>query len=352
MRLSPVLAAAAALTLACALGVATSPAATAATTGTAGSAPKFAPVDQPGPPLSVPADQLAKSVTCTANATNAAREVVLFVPGTTLTPQEDFGWSWFPALDKLDWPYCSVTEPNNAMSDAQVSAEYVVNAIRHVHQISGRKVNIIGHSQGGTEPRFALRFWPDLRPMVDNYIALAATNHGSLVVNGMCPAVVGCAPALWQQTYNSHYVQAMNSYQETFPGISYTDIYTRTDEFVQPNLTNNGTTSLHGGGGAITNVAIQDICPLDVASEHLAVGIYDPAAYAIAMDALTHPGPPDPARVSRGVCTQPFMPGVDPVTFATDYASTAGVVAKELALYPHVAAEPPLASYVYAKSTT
>ncbi|WP_186382299.1 hypothetical protein [Amycolatopsis rhizosphaerae] len=42
---------------------------------------------------------------------------------------------------------------------------------------------------------------------------------------------------------------------------------------------------------------------------------------------------------------------VDPVTFTTDYASSAAVVAKELALHPHVAAEPRLASYVYADNS-
>jgi hypothetical protein len=313
-------------------------------TGTA-----FAPIDRPGPPLSVPAAQLQQSVNCTANTTNATREVVLFVPGTTVTPQENYGRNWFPALDKLGWPYCSVTEPNNAMGDAQVSAEYVVYAIRYVHEISGRKVQILGHSQGGTEPRFALRFWPDLRPMVDDYITFAATNHGSVTVNGLCPPVLGCAPALWEQEYHSQYTQALNSYQETFPGISYTDIYTRPDEFVQPNLSSDGTTSLHGGGGDIANIALQDICPIDV-SEHIAVGTYDPVAYAIAMDALTHAGPADPARVSRTVCGQAFMPGVDAVTFATNYASVMGNIARELALAPHVSSPPPLKPYVFANS--
>ncbi|GAB3581542.1 hypothetical protein GCM10027445_53560 [Amycolatopsis endophytica] len=308
----------------------------------------FAPVDRPGPELTVPAEELAKSVTCTANAADATEDVVLFVPGTTLTPTQNFGWNWFRALDLLGRPYCAVTEPDQAMSDAQVSAEYVVNAIRYVHRISGRKVDILGHSQGGTEPRFALRFWPDLRPMVDDYVAFGATNHGSVVINAMCPPVLGCAPALWQQTLNSDYVRAMNSGQETFPGISYTAIYTRTDEFVQPNLDGRGTTSLHGGGGQITNVALQDVCPADVAGEHLAIGTYDPTAYAIAMDALDHPGPADPARIPREACGHLFMPGVDPVRFATDYAALAGVVGEQLALHSRVPAEPPLKSYVYA----
>jgi hypothetical protein len=309
----------------------------------------FAPVNRPGPTFSVPTEQLARAVHCTANAFDAKREVALFVPATAVTPEENFSWNWFPALDELGWPYCSVTLPHHAMSDAQVSAEYVVYAIRYVHRISGHKVDILGHSQGGTEPRFALRFWPDLRPMVDDYIAFAATNHGSIAINALCPPVTGCAPSLWQQTYNSQYVQAMNSYQETFPGISYTAIYTRTDEFVQPNLDGNGTTSLHGGGGQISNTAIQEVCPADLTSEHFAVGTYDSTAYAIAMDALNHPGPAQPDRVPRMACTRPFMPGVNPVTFPTNYATAIATVANQLALYPHVIADPALKPYVYSR---
>lgn len=305
---------------------------------------RFAPVDQPGPPLSVPQSVLDAAVTCTASARSASREVVLFVPGTTLKPRDDYGWNWFPAMDRLGRPYCSVTLPNNAMTDAQVSAEYVVNAIRRVRQLSGRKVDVIGHSQGGTEPRFALRFWPDLRADVDDYVGLGATNHGSVVVDAMC--VPGCAESLWQQRYNSNYTQAMNSYQETFPGISYTQIYTRTDEFVQPNLDDSGTTSLHGGGGAITNVALQEICPADVSSEHLAVGTYDPVAYALALDALDHPGPAAPGRIDRAVCGKLFMPGVDPLTFAANYAALGAVIAQQLTLAPKSShGEPALKPY-------
>ncbi|MGH7749493.1 MAG: lipase, partial [Candidatus Dormibacteria bacterium] len=76
--------------------------------GVAVAAPVYAPVDRPGPALDVPEAALAQSVLCTANATAAVREVLLFVPGTTVTPKEDFGWNWFRALDRLGWPYCSV----------------------------------------------------------------------------------------------------------------------------------------------------------------------------------------------------------------------------------------------------
>ncbi|GAA1253928.1 alpha/beta fold hydrolase [Prauserella halophila] len=268
--------------------------------------------------------------------------------GTTSTPGENFEWNWYRALDQLDRPYCSVTLPNRAMSDAQVSAEYVVNAVRHIHESTNREVDILGHSQGGLVPRFAIRFWPDIRPMIDDYVGFGATNHGSIMVNALCPPIVGCAPALWQQTADSNFTKATNSGAETFAGISYTNIYTHTDEFVQPALNDSGTSSLHGGNGRITNVAIQDVCPTSLASEHIAIGTYDPVAYALAMDALDHDGPAKPKRVPSSTCAKPFMPGVDAARFPTEYVNTMTGIAGTLVLKARTAQEPELRSYVFA----
>lgn len=163
----------------------------------ASAAGQYAPIDQPGPALSAPQNILADSLDCTANVSGASRDVVLLIPGTTLDPNTNFDGNWFPALDKLDWPYCSVALPDDAMNDIQVSAEYIVHAIREIRETSGRRVDLLGFSQGGLAPRFAMRFWPDLRDKVDDYVALGATNHGSLTVDGMCAPE--CAPALQQQ---------------------------------------------------------------------------------------------------------------------------------------------------------
>lgn len=310
---------------------------------------EFAPIDQPGPALTVPEATLAKSVVCSGNVEQSRRGVVLFVHGTTMTPGENFEWNWLRAMTQSGRPYCTVAMPNRAMTDAQISAEYVVHAVRYVHRTSGRKVDILGHSQGGLVPRFALRFWPDIRAMVDDYVGFGATNHGSFVVNALCPPAVGCSPSLWQQTADSDFTRATNSRQETFAGISYTNIYSRTDEFVRPALDDTGTSSLHTGDGRITNVAIQDVCPLDAASEHIAVGTYDPVAYALAIDALDHDGPSDPGRVARSVCTQLFMPGVDTLQFATEYVNSMTSIAKELVLHNRTPKEPELKSYVFAR---
>ncbi|HUR72723.1 MAG TPA: lipase [Sporichthya sp.] len=301
---------------------------------------KFAPVDRPGPALTVAKDKLDGALVCTANVAKG-RQTVLFVPGTTVNPREDYSWNWFRAMDRLGRPYCAVTLPFNTTGDTQIASEYVVHAIRSIYATTRQKVQVMGHSQGGTEPRFALRFWPDLRTKVDDYIAFAATNHGSPLIRGLCAP--NCTPALWQQIDNSQYIQAMNSGQETFAGISYTQIYTHLDQFVQPNLDDHGTTSLTGPGD-ITNVATQDVCPANTA-EHIAVGTYDPVAYALAMDALTHAGPADPARIPASVCDEVFMPGIDPRTFLANLSDAYNQIFVSLTTDPRVDAEPELKPY-------
>jgi hypothetical protein len=251
-------------------------------------------------------------------------------------------------LNALNIPWCTVELPGNSMGDIQVAGEYVVHAIRKMHAEAGRKIAIIGHSQGGMLPRWALRFWPDTRAMVDDQIGFAGSNHGTIAAIPIC--LPGCSPAFQQQRSDSEFTKALNSGQETFTGISYTEVYTHTDWVVVPNFDSSGSSSLHGGGGEISNVAVQDMCPLDV-NEHLLLGTIDPVAYALAVDALDHPGPAVPSRVAADPhfsCLALLMPGINPLTFATDLADAAAVLGTTIATYPHVSSEPPLACYVFA----
>jgi hypothetical protein len=304
----------------------------------------YAPLNHAGPPLDVPQSTLAASLTYTANVVHAKTNPILLVAGTTMTPDINFSWNYERAFKEKNIPFCTVTLPNHEMSDIQTAGEYIVYAIRRIHHISGRKVDILGYSQGGMVPRWAFRFWPDTRSMVDDFVAIDPSNHGTLDANVLCLAP--SAPAIWQQRENSHFLKALNSGAETFAGISYTVIYSRADEVVFPNLNAEGCSALHTGQGQIANIAVQDICPWD-ASDHLAMGSYDPVAYALAMDAFSHPGPANPARISPSVGLSPFQPGVDPLTFATNYANYVANAATVLATSPRVNAEPPLAPYVF-----
>jgi hypothetical protein len=218
-----------------------------------------------------------------------------------------------------------------------------------MYQRAGRRISIIGHSQGGMLPRWPLRFWPDTRAMVDDQIGFAPSNHGTTGAEFLCS--VSCAAADWQQSDRSEFIKALNSYKETFAGVSYTEIYSHNDEIVTPNSDDTGSSSLHTGDGAITNVAIQDLCPGDP-SEHLAIGTQDLVAYDLAIDALQHPGPADPGRAmasDSGICT-PFalMPGINPVTYPADLAGALLDLSTNTASAPPATAEPPLACYVTA----
>jgi triacylglycerol esterase/lipase EstA (alpha/beta hydrolase family) len=304
----------------------------------------YAPLNRPGPALDVPATLLAKSLMCSANLRTSSHEPILLVPGTTVTPAVEYSWTYERAFNQLHLPWCAVTLPASTMGDIQTAGEYIVHAIRTMHAETHKLVQIVGHSQGGMVPRWALRFWPDTRPMVDDMIGMAPSNHGTVDAFALCPPVVGCAPAIWQQELNSPFLDALNSGAETFAGISYTDIYTVEDEVVVPNFSTAGSSSLHTGGGAITNVSVQSVCPGHI-TDHLLIGTVDPVAYALVMDALTHRGPANPSRISKSVCSQQLQPGVVPATWAVNFAETSADLANVLATSPHVSAPPALASY-------
>lgn len=305
----------------------------------------YAPVDRPGPTLSPSASDLASSLRCTGSLERAGRDPVLLLGGTTITTAE-FSWNYVRALSAAGIPFCTSDEPGTLdqnLDDIQLRGEYVVYALREMARRSGRKVAVFGHSQGGMVARWALRFWPDTRKLVSDVVGAAPSNHGTVDAVGLC--AVGCAAGIWQQREGSAFYAALNSRQETFAGIDYTAIGSRNDEVVVPH-----TQTQLSGPGNVTNVDVQDLCPADP-SEHLLTGTSDPVAYALFRDAIDHPGPADPSRISRGVCDLLVHEGVEPLTFATDFAATSALLARNLATYPHVPAEPAPACYVTDPST-
>ncbi len=305
----------------------------------------YAPPDRPGPPLTVPSAKLHAALACTRGVKSDKRNPILLVPGTDLTPKANYSWNYERAFRARHWSYCAVTLPQSATGDIQIAGEYVVYSIRQMAKESGRKVDILGYSQGGMLPRWALRFWPDTRRMVKAFVALDPSNHGTVDANALCRAA--CSAADWQQAEDSHFMNALNSYAETFAGIDYTVVYSRTDEVVVPNLNSKGSSSLHTGRGRIINIAVQQICPADV-SDHLAMGSYDPVGYALAVDAFTREGLARPRDVSTSICSKPFQPGVNAAAFPSDYASYLEQIGRAQVNAKELSAEPALKCYVFA----
>jgi hypothetical protein len=315
-------------------------------------APAYAPLDRPGPPLSVPVAELDAALHCSGNP-RTGPEPVLLNPATGVTPEQNYSWNYARAFTAQHRYWCWVTMPDRTLEDIQRSGEFLVHAIRTMHAAAGRRIAVMGHSQGGMSMRWALRFWPDTRALVDDVIGMAGSNHGTraLPCGGLRPL---CPPADWQQSATARFIAALNSGAETFAGISYTEIYSHTDEVVTPNSRTESSSSLHTGAGAISNVATQQICPLDV-YEHLTVGTIDPVTYALVMDALDHPGPADPARISRAVCLQVVQPYADLTHVSTALqvlAAAPGLLTVSLPVNlvgaEMVPAEPPLRCYVFA----
>ncbi len=306
---------------------------------------QYAPLDRRGPALSVPIKTLRAAVSCTPGISHDARDPILLVPGTDLDPRPNFSWNYERAFAARRWAYCTVTLPAHATGDIQVAGEYVVYAIRAMARRSGRRVDILGYSQGGMVPRWALRFWPDTRRLVRTFVALDPSNHGTVDANATCQQQ--CSAADWQQAAGSYFMQALNSYAETFAGIKYTVVYSRTDEIVVPNLNSSGSSSLHTGGGRIANIAVQQVCPNDT-SDHLAMGTYDPVGYALAVNAFSHESLAEPGAVPRTVCAHPFQPGVKPGGFASNYATYLADIGRAQETAQQLSAEPRLDCYVFA----
>ncbi|HJR89772.1 MAG TPA: hypothetical protein VJ782_06385 [Aeromicrobium sp.] len=325
---------------------------------TAASAADYAPLDRPGPALAPTQSELDASLTCTDSVDDATTDVVLLSPGTATTSTESFGWNWEPALDQLDIPWCAMDLPDQALGPIDVAAQYIVHAIRTVSARSGRKVDILGWSQGGMSMRWSLRFWPDTRELVDDVIGFAASNHGTDRGRSTQCAQLGCRAAVYQQSSDSEFIRALNSRTETFAGISYTNIYSKFDEVVVPNSgPDNCVSCLTTGDGDIANIQTQELCPLDI-SDHVLIGVAA-ATYAVVVDALTHDGPAVLSRIARAECNRLLMPGVtDPASAKAIVPSLQGAVGtlaiapgplpNPVVKAPVLHAEPTLPCYVYA----
>src|SRR5947209_1918180 len=183
------------------------------------------------------------------------------------------------------------------------------------------------------EGRWAVRWWSAARADVDDMVLLASPNHGIYAADG-CADSGNCWPAVWQMAEGSHFLTALNRGDETPGTISYTDVYSRTDELVEPSTT----VPLAGA----SNVAVQDVCPRPV---HHGGLLDDAPTYALVLDALTHPGGADPARIDRTVCTQTFSPGISAADAAAGNAMLYSDAAEDFSADAGVPAEPPLKPY-------
>ncbi|CAN5764039.1 alpha/beta fold hydrolase [soil metagenome] len=213
-------------------------------------APTAAQESPQDPPLTGPADQLEASLTCPAVFSHPEREPVLLVHGTFTNDDENWGWNYGLVLPREGFDVCTVRLPNRSLDDIQIASEYAVHAIEVIHAATGRKVDVIGHSQGGIEPRWAVRWWSSARAAVDDLVMLAAPNHGTGAGGDGRSA---CFDACHQMRAGSAFLAALNT-DETPGDIAYTSVYSSFyDELVTPAESS----ALVDDGPRVTNVEIQ-----------------------------------------------------------------------------------------------
>ncbi|MFF4407870.1 esterase/lipase family protein [Streptomyces sp. NPDC001404] len=161
-----------------------------------------------------------------------------------------------------------------------------------------KKVDIVGHSQGGGPlPRYYMEFMNGASK-VDKLIGLAPDNHGATAsglstlgrkVPGVSTVLSLSVPGVEDQRVGSEFMKKLNSKPDTLPGVAYTVISTKYDEIATPYK------SQQLSGPNVRNVVVQDLCKLDV-SEHIALGLVDRIAFHEVKNAL------DPAHATPTTC--------------------------------------------------
>lgn len=244
------------------------------------------------PQLETSPELLAKALHCT-DYTHPDKPPVLLVHGTFTAGFEQYEWSYIPLLVERGFDVCTITYPDRGFGDMQISAEYVVYALRRIHADSGRKVAMIGHSQGASMPRWALKFWPSARNAVSDFVLQAGPAHGTSNAPAMplLPATTGIPESIYQFSPASQFSTVVNQGDETPGDIDYSNIYTQFDELVQP-VTPIPTAALdwQASNPKVANILLQDLC-LGRFVDHVSIGLTDRLAFELTLDAISNPGP-------------------------------------------------------------
>jgi triacylglycerol lipase len=285
----------------------------------------------PGAALTEPDQALRQALECQGDLGGAGRPAAILVHGTGSSPEESFSFGYAHVLPKLGFPVCTVRLPDHGLVDMQRSIQYVVYAIREVARRSGRPVSLVGHSQGAVLAVYAPYLWPDLAASIDDVVGLAGPYRGTTTADGSC-ADGACPVFAWQFRTASRLNAAYRARPQP-AGPSFSAIATAFDQVVTP-----------APQAALLqdarNVVIQDLCPARPI-DHLLLAA-DAVAFALALDALTHPGPADPSRFDPATCLQTIIPGADLAAAAVTAPAAGARALARLAGAPEVDREPAL----------
>jgi triacylglycerol esterase/lipase EstA (alpha/beta hydrolase family) len=189
----------------------------------------------------------------------------------------------------------------DATGPIETSAQQLSTFVSKVLTSTGaKKVDLVGHSQGGMMPRYYLRFLGGAKT-VHTLVGLSPSNHGTTLdgiftlanLLGVGSAFGFHCPACEQQEAGSAFLAKLNAGGDTVTGVHYTVIQSANDEVVTPYA------SAFLSGANVANTLLQAQCVLDQ-GEHLSAP-YDHIADTDVLNAL------DPTHKITPACT-PVLP--------------------------------------------
>lgn len=274
----------------------------------------------PVPQKGIPVPRLRSILTAAALAVTTA--VVCPLPSavadtTDVSPPGANDWSCKPSAEHPDpvvlvhgtfetmaknWPtlspklksegYCvfALNYGGNAMGPIAESAKELDAFVGAVLGATGaRKVDLVGHSQGGMMPRYYIKNLGGATK-VDDLVGIVPSNHGT---QNAIPRPAGfetsACPACDEQQAGSEFLTDLNARDETPTGPDYTVVTTKYDEIVTPYTS----AFLEGSARQVTNITLQDACPLNTIEHDQAPN--DPVVHQWVLHALERTGPADPA---------------------------------------------------------
>lgn len=306
-------------------------------------------------PYSIPEAALREAIhmpNLFSGESNSGRKPVILVPGTAAPAGTSFYYNFGKlgnAIPEIDVSWVNI--PQASLGDVQVTAEYIAYSINYISSLYRSKVNVISWSQGGLNTQWALKYWPSTRDSVEDFIAISPDFRGTIETRLVCPWLAGimCTPALWQQGWDAKFVRTLRGFGGESAYVHTTTIYSSFDEIVQPMYGDQASAILQDARGVgVSNNHLQSICAHEPAGgmyTHRGV-LYNPLAWALTIDALTHDGPGRPSRVNvTTVCQQSIPPqlGLD------DLLGTEGLLlvslSETLRYRPKTFAEPDILGY-------
>ena len=314
--------------------------------------PVYASASPSDAPYSLPESTLRSAIYIppTFSASSSAQPI-LMVPGTGAYGGSTYASNFAILFSETSTPSVSpvyLNIPGALLNDAQINAEYVAYAINYLSSLANHaNISVMAWSQGNIDTQWALKYWPSTRSVVSDFICISPDFHGTVNAYLLCPGfpTLPCDPSIIQQEYTSAFITTLRADGGDAAYVPTTTVYSAFDEVVQPQ---SGGASASAFLVGASNNQVQQLCPdLPAGGVYTHEGVlYNPLAYALAVDALTHDGPGESSRIDLdSLCSQVVTEGLS----LEDVVATEGLIpiaALNIVLYePKTLTEPAIMGY-------